>query len=457
MRFIRYAGRPRADDDAYKTALQDEQQVVLDPWSGADGNIAWRFKLDGRAVTVPLSAHARDLFDLACMVYIADEIVPRAGGIDQWTREMAFTLPVFERANWEAGEGVLAECLSFLSGDGYAFTWLDRGNTVPARPIHKHKLRAAFDTVCLFSGGVDSLLGAETLLRDGRRVLLVGHYADRVTSSAQSALFRLLRSKYPQQASLLQIYVARSQTRRRRYELPEKAEISHRTRSFLFLAAGVMAASATGVSTVYIPENGLIALNSPLGASRRGTLSTRTTHPRYLEQFNIALQALGFDIRIENPFGHQSKTDMVQAVVDTDIRAALLRSVSCAHAGNMWQRKGGKFTHCGYCVPCLYRRVAFLAAGMSESGYEYDVFTQLPKLSAKNAQDFRLLVRFARRIEHASHIELIATVLRHGGFSGGQDGEEYTARAAMLKRWAAAFMDLTRDQAKGRTRRILGL
>jgi hypothetical protein len=147
---------------------------------------------------------------------------------------------------------------------------------------------------------------------------------------------------------------------------------------------------------------------------------------------------------------------MVQAVDDPDILAALQRSVSCAHAGNLW-REGAKFSHCGYCVPCLYRRAAFLAAGMGESGYQHDVFTELPKLSAEKRRDFRLLVRFARVTEGAREIDLIATVLRHGGFSGGANGEEYTERAAMLKRWAAAFIDLTRQRASARTRRILGL
>src|SRR5258707_1388389 len=121
MRFLRYTGRARTGDGAYKALLEDAQLSVLDPWSGADGNIAWAFKLDGRAVTVPLRAHPRDLFDLAAMVYAADEIVPRTSGADQWTREMEFTLPVVQRAAWETAERTLAACLGFLSGDVYRF------------------------------------------------------------------------------------------------------------------------------------------------------------------------------------------------------------------------------------------------------------------------------------------------------------------------------------------------
>jgi hypothetical protein len=79
-----------------------------------------------------------------------------------------------------------------------------------------------------------------------------------------------------------QVHLECSRERRPRHALPDKVEISHRTRSFLFLAGGCDGGGATGTPLLHIPENGLIALNSPLGASRRGTLSTRTTHPRYL-------------------------------------------------------------------------------------------------------------------------------------------------------------------------------
>jgi 7-cyano-7-deazaguanine synthase in queuosine biosynthesis len=457
MRFFRYTGRPRAANPAYKAALDDQEFVILDAWSRADGNIASHFRLNGKRARVLMNAHTHDLFDLAAMVYVADELVSRASGGDQWTRDMEFTLPVFDPTKWEAAEAALVACLGFLSGDRYRFGWLDRPNTAPARPAHRHRLRGEYDAVCLFSGGVDSLLGAVALLAEGQRVLLVSHYADGVTSSAQRDLFALLGRKYAGQTALLQVHVARSLKRNQRYSLPKKLEISHRARSFLFLAIGAVAATAIGTVRLYIPENGLIALNAPLGASRRGTLSTRTAHPRFIEQFNTLLRALGFSVVIANPFGHQSKTDMVQSVLDADIRSALQRSVSCAHAGNLrWESEPG-VTHCGYCVPCLYRRAAFLAAGMDNTSYLKDVFTDLPTLSADRARDFRLLVKFARTINAASEIDLVATVLRHGGFNGGPNGEEYTGRAAMLKRWAITFTELTSQRSSLQTRRIVGI
>jgi 7-cyano-7-deazaguanine synthase in queuosine biosynthesis len=456
MRFIRYAGEPRDEDVTYKAALADDL-VVLDPWSTADENIEAHFVLGGKLATVSLSPLARDLFDFGSMVYVADELVERATSDDRWTRTLPFTLPVADPARWEITAETLASCLSFLSGDRYEFAWLQRPPSVPGGVAHRTKLSGTYDAVCLFSGGVDSLLGAAALLAADKRVLLVGHYADGVTSSAQRDLFALLEKKYPGRASLLQVHVARSLKRTQRFVLPDKKEITHRSRSFLFLTAGAAAANAVGCKELFIPENGLIAINAPLGSSRQGTLSTRTAHPRYIERFNDVLAALGMDVHVSNPFAYQSKTDMVRSVTDADLREALVRSVSCAHAGNLRWEGDSSITHCGYCVPCVYRRAAFLSAGIEEAGYLCDVFTDMPKMTADTARDFRLLVRFAWSIANASDAQVVATVLRHGAFRAGAQGEEYTERAAMLRRWATSFLELANQRSTKATKRIIGL
>ncbi len=454
MNFTRCVGQITTPE--YTDALASAE-AVLDPWSGADGNISNHFRLDDRLATVPLTAHGRDLLDLASMVFIADELVPRSCTADTWTRSFSFTSPVSERESWVASTESLAKCLGFLSGDTYAFRWLDRPNTVPRRPKHKARLKGSFDAVCLFSGGVDSFLGAAQLLEKGVRLLLVGHYAEGTTSSAQRDLAALLRKKYPGLLSLLQVHVSRSVRRRQRYALPAKSEITHRTRSFMFLAAGVAAASCVAAKVVYIPENGLIALNAPLSSSRRGSLSTRTAHPRYLRELGAVLRALGFDITIENPFEYASKTDMVALATDSEIRQGLLRTVSCAHAGDLWRHGKLGATHCGYCVPCLYRRAAFLSAGIEEQGYVHDVFTELRTLTDITARDFRLLARFAREMAGASEATLRSTVLRHGWFAASPDGVEYHDRGAMIRRWAQSFQSIVQSRASLETRRILSL
>ena len=153
MRFLRYVGRARPAEAAYKAGLDGDQFVILDPWSNTDSNISSYFRLDGKYVMVPLRAHARDLFDLAAMVYVGDEIVPRATASDQWTRELEFTLPVFDRTKWEAVESALATCLGFLSGERDRFGWLDRPTPRRLGPFISTN-SAADTTLCAFSRAV---------------------------------------------------------------------------------------------------------------------------------------------------------------------------------------------------------------------------------------------------------------------------------------------------------------
>src|SRR5207245_2433395 len=159
---------------------------------------------------------------------------------------------------------------------------------------------------------IDSLLGAYRLLYAEKRVLLVGHQAEGITASAQTRLFRWLKERFKKNVDFLQCRVARAQRSDPKHPLGDKVEESHRPRSFLFLALATAAARAAQVRHIEIPENGLIALNPPLGTSRLGTVSTRTAHPAFLKGFSSLLKKADiFDGEIRNPFLYLSKTDMV--------------------------------------------------------------------------------------------------------------------------------------------------
>lgn len=69
-----------------------------------------------------------------------------------------------------------------------------------------------------------------------------------------------------------------------------------RGRSFLFFAAGAFAVSGFDKRFVlYVPKNGLIALNVPLDPLRLGSFSTRTTHPFYIAKWNEVLKMVGIN------------------------------------------------------------------------------------------------------------------------------------------------------------------
>jgi hypothetical protein len=103
---------------------------------------------------------------------------------------------------------------------------------------------------------------------------------------------------------------------------------------------------------------------------RLGSLSTRTTHPVFFRLAHQLFDEAGLRVRMENPYQLKTKGEMLRGCADKKLlRAHASQTTSC-----------GRYlihghTHCGRCVPCLVRRAAFRAAGMTD-GTQY-VFTDL--------------------------------------------------------------------------------
>ena len=178
--------------------------------------------------------------------------------------------------------------------------------TVPGRLIGP-----PFNDLALFSGGLDSLIGAIDALEAGRTPLLISHAGEGATSDAQTTIFDALKAHYPANAfQRLRLWMAFPDG----FVRGTTAENTTRGRSFLFFALGVFAGSGLdGPFTLNVPENGLIAVNVPLDPLRLGALSTRTTHPFYIARWNDALTALGIAGCIENPYWDKTKGEMVAA------------------------------------------------------------------------------------------------------------------------------------------------
>ena len=226
-----------------------------------------------------LPAAARDLLHLGVAVYCADRVAPRSGATDGWTREIELRAPVSVNG-WDGAVGHLTDALNFLTGDDWTLD-LRRVDVDP--PVRGNQLDLVHaDTVCLFSGGLDSLSGAIDLLEGGASVLLVGHYESGLAPKRQKQLRDRLSVRYGRdKVELRQLFLGPEGARPAQHRpLPTARENSTRGRSFLFLAAGFALASAIAPGVpLYIPENGFIGINVPLTGSRPASLSTRTTHP----------------------------------------------------------------------------------------------------------------------------------------------------------------------------------
>jgi hypothetical protein len=134
------------------------------------------------------------------------------------------------------------------------------------------------------------------------------------------------------------------------------------------MAYGVLAATtleqyhAGGNVTLYVCENGFISINPPLTGARLGSLSTRTTHPVFLRLIQLLLDTAGLRVRLENPYQLKTKGEMLR-----ECRTQTLLRMHASETTSCGRYKQFGYTHCGRCVPCLVRRAAFLAWGLTDT------------------------------------------------------------------------------------------
>ena len=342
-----------------------------------------------------------DFLIVASLCYVIDKIVPRRNTPDYWTRELEVEFPVSSPEVWGAVVHEFENALSFLTGDEWQIAFRKSDVTffrAPPRRKRQHRRMLipqirTVTAVCLFSGGLDSLVGAINLLAedDTQSVILSGHYDAPGPAAQQQNLFTKIKQQYPGRVELLQTRVS--------HKPVAALELTLRSRSLVFIALGVYAARAFGAEIpLYIPENGFIATNIPLTPSRSGSCSTRTMHPFFLGKLTAALRGLGVTNSIINPFGTKTKGEcLVDCLNRPLLRSLVDASVSCSHGSRKqyWFRK--ETNNCGYCVPCIVRRAALHKARL-DKGQKYGIDICAGELpiddERERADDLRAMLDF---------------------------------------------------------------
>lgn len=321
-----------------------------------------------------------DLFIIAAHVQFADTLISRTTeSQNSWTREIRLVVPVSDPGRWNAAAPVLKRALDFLTGDIWTLNFRSRPTTfatlVPGGILPLTNI--PFDCLALFSGGLDSLIGAIDLLQDGNNPFLISHVGEGAISSAQDVCFDGIKRHYTgSHLDRLRVWMNFRGLR----VSGSQMEKTTRGRSFLFFSMGILA--GTGFHRPFIlkvPENGLIALNVPLDPLRLGSHSTRTTHPFYIARWNEVLEILQIEGKIENPYWDKTKGEMVMACAEqTLLRELIPVSLSCSSpTKGRWSGHGTQ--HCGHCVPCVIRRAALekgLGHGADSTIYSLVSLTQ---------------------------------------------------------------------------------
>jgi hypothetical protein len=267
---------------------------------------------------------------------------------------LTLEIPVANPARWLNVAAELGRVLQFLTGDTWQLTFHEHPSLIsPKRRVRRRLVIGSADCVSLFSGGLDSFVGVLDLLVEGHHPVLVSHAypGDR---AVQQQLLRGLPRPVPQLS-------ANASPR-----MDGANETSMRSRSFLFIALGVAIAAQLAErrqteTTLFVPENAFIAVNPPLTPRRIGTLSTRTTHPHFLSSLQRVFQGLALGVRLENPYQHMTKGEMLRNCRDPNsLRNLAAATVSCGKWKRAWQQ-------CGRCVPCVIRKASFASAGLRDT------------------------------------------------------------------------------------------
>jgi len=327
---------------------------------------------------------ARDLLRLGGAVYCTDKVARRDLTTDLWTRQLNLQIPVSNPGLWNAAKSELVAALSFLSGDRWELEFVgDTENPPDAEALGEDR------GVSLFSGGLDSLAGAIDQLETGRKLVLVGHHDSGLTDKKQKLLGAALKDHYGNdRVQLRRLYLRPGGHRKGPSRpLPTSLENTTRSRSFLFFAAGVAVADAFGDTVpLTVPENGFIGINVPLTAARAGSLSTRTTHPLYMQRMRNVLAQIGLRHSIENPYRLMTKGEALEHSANQAFLLKLApKTISCSHPeAPRWAKRAQG--NCGYCYPCLIRRASLHHLGADHDAYAWDALHESELLEPGSAR-----------------------------------------------------------------------
>lgn len=318
-----------------------------------------------------------DLIIIALSIYAIDKRIPRRVFNDGWTRCIDVNIPVLNIEKWNKVKYDLEKTLGFLSGDVWKFNFRSTLEKFRENKVSKYNLvkNKEFDCVSLFSGGLDSFCGAVKLLEEKKSICFVGFKEYGHLEKRQKQIYDILEKNYSKSNKEILLFNGTpyapmiDNKKDNKYNIG--VESTSRSRSFLFIAGALAIAAIVGDDIpVYIPENGFIGLNVALTMSRKGTCSTRTTHPYFLRELNKIIKAIGITNKVENFYAYRSKGSIVEEVKSTQafIDGAGL-TISCSHPCLSRYDKITPPLNCGYCYPCLIRRASMNNAKSCDGNY----------------------------------------------------------------------------------------
>ncbi|MFQ5884923.1 MAG: 7-cyano-7-deazaguanine synthase [Thermoplasmata archaeon] len=362
--------KSRADSTGRFNIMPNYRRLILD--AGSEREVKAEFTASNSEFLKDIS---QDLLDVATAIFYADQAVTKSAFSHR--RRLGTVIPVRKLSLWKPLEDDHSRICTFLDENVFNVYFCDQSSVKPSHTIAEEPLYG--DIVCLFSGGLDSLAGAINALEKGRSPILVGTSHSAPMTGVQQRLFDALKSDY-QDARLtrFKVFVSRSRQTSDPHRYRRRTTGVQSCRSFLYISAAAVMANEIGIDHVVVPENAILALNIPLSPGR---VNTRTVHPLFIEMYRkLAGRVLAKPIEIDNPFWYQTKSEVVTSIRRHPEYITLTASCwQLSYARTVSKRFGRAANHCGYCHPCIMRRIALISAGLGSYDVDYaiDLFHDL--------------------------------------------------------------------------------
>ncbi len=313
-----------------------------------------------------------DFFSIASYLFIAERMARFSSDSDTLPRSYRLIIGVHNPDFWSSREvsSELEKVLRLLIKDTFSFEFKKcqsplnqqlcciTSSRKTKRDLEKN------DAVVLLSGGLDSLGGAaNSVLGKKQRAILVSHRASNLSWKIQDALADALGRRpgilSPAHVSF-RIVPCDNQYRKDRPQC---------TGALLYAAMAGVIAAASGVRKIYFPKNGVCSLGFSASRQKHRPMPQRTTHPQVLFRLSRILSlAAGFEIGIENPFEHKTRSEIVKIISTHGLGSAIRQTVTCTKSPF-----GSPVHHCGTCDACIDRRFAMLASGLETDDADYQI------------------------------------------------------------------------------------
>lgn len=387
-----------------------------------------------------------DLLAIAAAVYSIDRLVKRSyqSALRGPGRVLHVRARVAVPSFWAEQAELLREVLAVLSGDQWTFEF-EQGRV----PQWQSSMLKVQDTICLYSGGLDSLAGLACRLAETEgcitsvTMLHVGRQRARVKAHIDGLNAHFGTRVFPVLVPMALIKPPRL----------DDQELSQRCRGFIFASLGIGAAAALGAKRIEVYENGVGALNVPLmfGMSVGGR-TTKGCHPRFMQLMSqLASAVLNREVSFVLPHEFRTKGELVSVLRPRNLQALAVKSFSCIHTS---PRVAGEPKHCGFCPACIGRRQAFLAGGVEDEsvGYKADLLdpNDVAKLTADDLSFLKAtLMQVSLLAQTPGGLPPQVEHYFRSSRVPPQNGSGWSPHAAMLQRYRSEWESLAR-MAEGR-------